>query len=130
MRPSHLFIGILLMFTSGFFLGCGGGSVPSESADQAANKAVYPPLLEGANLVKGRAIWIQSCKLCHKDGGEDDAPILGDITAWASLAAKGLPTLYKSAVEGKGHMPAMLGRKGITHEDIQSAVDFMVEASK
>ncbi|MEM7395508.1 MAG: c-type cytochrome, partial [Verrucomicrobiota bacterium] len=102
--------------------GCGAGPAEPEVP-------VYPPQI-GAEHEAGRTVWINYCKLCHEDGGEDDAPILGDREVWKPRLEKSLSTLYTSVIEGKGYMPARAGKKELTDESIQKAVNYMVEASR
>ena len=106
--------------------GCGGGS-PTEEEEIVG--PVYPPML-GPNFVNGREVWIQYCKLCHEDGGEDDAPLLGDKADWAARSEKGIDELYQNALNGVGDMPARAGRKELDEESLRKAVEYMVEASR
>ena len=97
---------------------------------EVEEELVYPPILAGEHLEMGREIWIEHCTLCHEDGGEDDAPLLGDIEEWTARSANGLDALVKTAIEGKGYMPARGGKKGLKDEHVKKAVEYMVEASR
>ena len=65
---------------------------------------------------------------CHA-AGVAGAPKTGDKAAWAPRIAQGLPTLYTSAIKGKGAMPPK-GGSAAPDNDIKAAVDFMVSQSK
>ncbi len=64
------------------------------------------------------------CSKCHRDG-LDGAPRIGDRAAWIPRLAKGLDTLVKSAVHGRGHMPARGGDPDLSDLQIQGALVYM-----
>ncbi|KAA0010290.1 cytochrome c5 family protein [Billgrantia pellis] len=74
----------------------------------------------------GEAVYNQACMACHMTGAAG-APIRGDEAAWADRLEKGIDTLYAHAIEGFGAMPPKGGQMGLSDEDVQAAVDFMVE---
>ena len=78
----------------------------------------------------GKALYDKSCQVCHA-AGIAGAPKFGDKAAWAPHIAKGLPELYKSAVNGtpKG-MPPKGTAMDASDADLKAAVDYMVGASK
>lgn len=84
-------------------------------------------------LARGRAIYQQTCHLCHEEG-EQSAPRLRRREVWAERAAKGTDVLIRHAIEGyrgsEGEMPARGGEDTHTDEDIAAAVKFMVAASQ
>lgn len=61
------------------------------------------------------------CAKCHQDGVQG-APRIGDRAAWTPRLAKGLDTLVKSAVHGRGHMPARGGVPELSDVEIQGAI--------
>jgi cytochrome c5 len=76
----------------------------------------------------GEAIYKQACFACHA-AGVAGAPKFGDKAAWAPRIAQGMPTLYNSALKGKGAMPPK-GGSAAPDADIKAAVDYMVGAAK
>ncbi len=75
----------------------------------------------------GATIYNAVCKTCH-DTGLVGAPKLGDTGAWAPRIGKGKAALYNSAINGLNAMPAK-GGADIADEEVQNAVDYMVEKS-
>lgn len=78
---------------------------------------------------KGEAIYKASCFACH-DSGVAGSPKVGDKAAWTARLATGDDAMYKSALEGKGAMPAKGGNMSISDEDVKAAVDYMTANSK
>jgi cytochrome c5 len=64
------------------------------------------------------------CAKCHQEG-VDGAPKIGDRGAWIPRLAKGLDHLVKSAVHGRGHMPARGGSPDLSDREIEGAVVYM-----
>jgi len=81
----------------------------------------------------GQQVYQASCVACH-DAGIAGAPKLGDKSRWAKHIAKGLDTLYASAVNGTqtsaGVMPAKGGNPALSNVEVRAAVDYMVARSK
>jgi cytochrome c5 len=81
----------------------------------------------------GQQVYQASCVACH-DAGIAGAPKLGDKSQWAKHIAKGLDTLYASAVNGvqgsAGAMPAKGGNPALSNTEVRAAVDYMVARSK
>src|SRR5712664_1529610 len=96
--------------------------------EPAKNAAAAPP--PGRN---GQQIYQTTCVACH-DAGIAGAPKLGDKSQWAKHIAKGLDTLYASAVNGvqgsAGAMPPKGGNPALSNAEIKAAVDYMVARSK
>jgi cytochrome c5 len=96
--------------------------------EPAKNAAAVPP--SGRN---GQQIYQTTCVACH-DAGIAGAPKLGDKSQWAKHIAKGLDTLYASAVNGvqgsTGAMPAKGGNPALSNAEVRAAVDYMVARSK
>jgi cytochrome c5 len=74
----------------------------------------------------GEAVYNQACMACHMTGAAG-APIRGDADAWAERLDKGVDTLYTHAIEGFNAMPPKGGHMGLSDEEVQAAVDFMLE---
>ncbi len=81
----------------------------------------------------GQQVYQTTCVACH-DAGIAGAPKLGDKKQWAKHIAKGLDTLYASAVNGiqgsAGAMPAKGGNPALSDAEVRAAVDYMVARSK
>jgi cytochrome c5 len=81
----------------------------------------------------GQQVYQASCVACHA-AGIAGAPKLGDKGRWAKLIAKGVDTLYTSAVNGlqgsAGVMPPKGGNPALSDAEVKAAVDYMVAQSK
>ena len=95
------------------------------TAVAAAAPAAAAPAAAAGN---GEALYKQACFACHA-AGVANAPKFGDKAAWAPRIAQGLPTLYNSALKGKGAMPPK-GGSAAPDADVKAAVDYMVGAAK
>lgn len=101
-----------------------GTASPSKPAEAAA-----PAAAEKVDVAKGKAVYDQSCAACHATGAAG-APKVGDKAAWAPRIKSGKDTLYASALNGKGAMPAKGGFATLADADVKAAVDYMVSQSK
>jgi len=83
--------------------------------------------------VNGKQIYQSTCVACH-GAGIAGAPKLGDTGLWAKRIAKGLDTLYASAINGvqgnAGVMPAKGGNPTLSNAEVKAAVDYIVAQSK
>lgn len=70
-----------------------------------------------------------TCSVCH-DAGVAGAPKLGDKAAWAPRVKTGKDALYKSAMSGKGAMPAKGGSAALSDADVKAVVDYMMAKAK
>lgn len=81
----------------------------------------------------GQQIYQAACVACH-DAGIAGAPKLGDKGQWAKRIAKGVDTLYASAVNGSqgsgGVMPPKGGNLALSNAEVKAAVDYIVARSK
>ena len=81
----------------------------------------------------GQQVYQVGCVACH-DAGIAGAPKLGDKGQWAKRIAKGVDTLYASAVNGvqgsAGAMPPKGGNLALSNAEVKAAVDYMVARSK
>lgn len=75
----------------------------------------------------GASIYKAVCHTCH-EAGLVGAPKFGNAGDWAARIAKGKDTLYHNAINGFNAMPAK-GGADILDEEVQNAVDYMVENS-
>ena len=77
----------------------------------------------------GEAVYTTICGACHT-AGVAGAPKTGDKAAWAPRLATGSAVLLKSAINGKGAMPARGGGADLTDDEIKAAVDYILGKSK
>jgi cytochrome c5 len=87
----------------------------------------------GAIAADGETVYKQICFSCH-DQGVAGAPKLGDTENWAPRIEQGNDTLYTHAIEGyqgeAGFMPPKGGLPSLSDEEVEAAVDYMVEQSR
>jgi cytochrome c5 len=67
-----------------------------------------------------------TCAACHSTGAMG-APKIGAKSAWASRGS--VNAMVKSAVKGKGMMPARGGDASLTDADIKKAIQYMLKKS-
>ncbi|GAB3112598.1 cytochrome c5 family protein [Pseudomaricurvus hydrocarbonicus] len=77
----------------------------------------------------GSELYETKCVTCHGTGAAG-APKFGDAAAWAPRIAKGMETLYTHAWDGFNAMPAKGLCMDCSQDEINDAVDHMVEGSK
>jgi cytochrome c5 len=89
---------------------------------------------EGATAGGSNEVYDGLCVSCH-GSGIPGIPQTGDVDAWAPRIAQGMDTLYKHALEGfTGESGMMMmprgGNPDLTDDQVKSAVDYIVDASK
>lgn len=72
----------------------------------------------------GATVFNTVCGACHNTGAAG-APKVDDKAAWAPRLAQGKDTLYTSAINGKGAMPAK-GGSSLSDDEIKGAVDHIM----
>ena len=77
----------------------------------------------------GATVYKKVCSFCHDDGTVG-APMPGDMAAWKTRLAKGMEAVYANVLNGKGHMPPRMNRRGYNEVEIRAAVDYLLEAVK
>lgn len=77
----------------------------------------------------GATVYNTICQACHATGAAG-APIAGDKAAWAPRIATGMESLIKSAINGKGAMPAKGGATSLTDAEVAAAVEHLVNMAK
>lgn len=77
----------------------------------------------------GSGVYTKNCASCHKLG-MIGSPKTGDKAAWKPLISAGVPQLTQSVINGKGVMPARGGNSSLSDDEIQAAVEYMVEQSR
>jgi len=106
------------------------GSVRYGEAGAAALAEVQAATSEAAPagdvVVNGPEVYGGLCKTCH-DAGVADAPIPGTEQMAARETERGLDGLVQNAVNGLNAMPPRGGNPALTDEQIQAAVEFMLQ---
>ena len=71
------------------------------------------------------------CMACHATGA-NNAPVLGNMEAWAPRIAKGIDVLYQSAIAGfnNGAMPPKGLCMDCTEDEIKATVDHILMQSQ
>lgn len=77
----------------------------------------------------GATVFNSVCGACHNTGAAG-APKVDDKAAWAPRVAQGKEALYKSAIGGKGAMPAKGGAADLSDDEIKGAVDYVLTKVK
>jgi cytochrome c5 len=94
------------------------------AAAQAEAQAAAAPAETG--VVDGTQVYNTVCSACHA-AGVAGAPQPGSDALKERLAAKGLDGLKASVINGLNVMPPRAGRPDLTDEQIQAAIDFMLQ---
>lgn len=108
----------------------GGGNDEAEVRIQPVAKfelAKAAPVASGPK--DGATIYNSVCGACHNSGAAG-APKVDDKAAWAPRIASGKDNLYKSALNGKGAMPAKGGAADLSDAEIKATVDFIMSKVK
>lgn len=85
-----------------------------------------PAAGNSAPAASGERVYAKNCASCHRR--ED--PRLGDKAAWKPLIARGKDALVDSVIKGTKKMPHHGGKPRLPREDIEAAVNYMIEKSK
>jgi len=67
-----------------------------------------------------------TCMACHGTGAMG-APKAGNKADWKSRLSVGIDGLVKSAIKGKGMMPARGGDASLSDADIKAAIEYMLK---
>ena len=98
------------------------------AADAASSADSVEAPAADAGEIDGNAIATATCFACHSIGLLE-APKIGDKAAWDKrLQANGdMAGLVKSAIVGKGAMPARGGNAALSDAEVKAAVEFMMQ---
>ncbi len=101
---------------------------PAGKLCMAGEDCAAAPVAAGpAEPRSGQEIFDSSCMICHGEGKQVGAPIIGIASDWEDRIAKGMDTLYINAIEGYNAMPAMGLCSTCSEEEIMATVDYMVK---
>lgn len=103
------------------------GDVCMEGSDCSAAPAAVANT--GSAPRSGEEVYKTKCFTCHGSGAAG-APRLGNAADWGPRVAKGMDTLYASAIDGFKGMPAKGLCMDCSDAELNAAVDHMVENSK
>ena len=85
-----------------------------------------------AATMTGPQVYNTACLACHSTGVAG-APVVGDVAQWTDRIAQGVDVLKQHAIEGyngsTGSMPAKGGRVDLSDDEVDSAVDYMIDES-
>ena len=112
---------------------CGKQETAAPAAPAPATTTAAAPAAAPAENAAGKSVYNKTCALCHA-AGVAGAPKPGDKADWGPRIAQGNDVLYKHALEGftgaKGAMPPRGGAATLSDDDVKSAVNYMVDASR
>lgn len=77
----------------------------------------------------GEDVYNTFCFACHATGASD-APLFADSEAWAPRAAKGMEVLLASTVNGMGMMPPKGTCMDCSDDELEAAVDYIIEQAQ
>ncbi|PAV24796.1 c-type cytochrome [Tamilnaduibacter salinus] len=86
-----------------------------------------PAAAESSGPRSGDEVYGAVCASCH-DAGVAGAPVKGNQDQWGARIDKGLDTLVSHAINGFNAMPAKGGCGSCSDEEIEKAVQVMVDA--
>ena len=101
--------------------------IAGESEPEAAPAADAAVASSGPK--SGEEIYNSSCVSCHGTGAAG-APKLGDAAAWAPRIAAGMDSLLANAINGLNAMPPKGLCMACSDDEMQGAVEYMVENSQ
>ena len=94
----------------------------------AAAAGITAPGAAAAAAMSPDQVYNTYCFACHGTG-VNNAPVMGDSSAWAPRIAKGMDVLYESAINGfnGGVMPVKGLCMSCSDTDLQATVDYMLK---
>ena len=108
------------------------------AADQQTETPVEPATVEAAatpgasmvaaasSMATGKEVYKAACFACHETGVAG-APQSGKKEDWAFRLNYPKRIMYRSALEGRGGMPAMGGHPEYSDDEIRLAVDYLID---
>ena len=96
-------------------------------SDPAAAPAAAP--VAAAEPRSGEEVYNTSCMSCHATGAAG-APKLGDAAAWAPRIAAGMDSMLANATNGLNAMPPKGLCMACSDEELQGAIQYIVDNSQ
>ena len=145
--PKHIVKLFFVIATSVAFLASFAGSALADAVPPGTDDEITARLAPFGNLCRagddcgastatvasgpksGVDVYNQFCFACHATGASD-APLFADNEAWAPRLAKGMETMMASTLDGLGMMPPKGTCMDCSTEELQAAVDYMVEEAQ
>ena len=93
----------------------------------AASAALISEARAAPDFGSGEAVYNAVCQACHTTGVLN-SPMLGDATGWETRLPKGKAAMYQSVINGLNLMPPKGGRPDLSDEQVEMAVDYMLES--
>lgn len=81
---------------------------------------------ESSGPRSGQQVYDKFCTACHTSGVMG-APKINEASDWEERLDKGMETVLKNAVEGYNAMPPMGTCSDCSEDEIQAAIDYMIE---
>jgi len=81
------------------------------------------------DLSLGKDVYERVCSACH-DNGVAGAIKITDKAIWRSHIHHGIDHMVESVIKGKGAMPARGGDPNLTDEEIESAVQYIIQQTQ
>ena len=101
------------------------------TGDAPVAVAAASPLISEAQAAPGfgtgEAVYNGVCQACHTTGILN-SPKLGDPEGWGARLSKSREELVLSVINGLNLMPPKGGRPDLTDEQVEMAVDYMLES--
>ena len=98
---------------------------PASAPAPAPEKTAAP----ASAAADGKKIYEATCAVCHATGVAG-APKTGDKAAWAARLKGGMDAIYRTALTGKGAMPAKGGNTSLSDAEAKAAVDYLAGQAK
>ena len=84
---------------------------------------------EKAHKSIGKNVYDRVCSACHNEGIAG-AIKLSDRSAWREHIHHGIDHMIESVIKGKGAMPARGGEPNLSDEEIEAAVNYIIEQNQ
>ncbi|SRR5690554_3941071 len=100
--------------------------------EDCGSAAAAPAAASGGGAAAARSgeeVYNAACTACHGTGVAG-APVQGDAAAWAPRIEKGMATLIEHAINGFQAMPPRGACGNCSDEELEAAVQYMVENSQ
>lgn len=97
--------------------------------DDSCGGAVAAAATSAGGARSGEDVYKASCSVCHATGVAG-APKYANATEWNDRAAKGLDSLLSTAISGINAMPPRGTCNDCSDEELQAAIEYMLDSIK